>query len=43
MTEHIVGRCDICHQEMKELGCRGFIAGIDQITRYCDECWEEEL
>jgi hypothetical protein len=42
MTEHEVGKCDICHQDMKGFGCHGFIGGIDQIIRYCDECWEKE-
>jgi hypothetical protein len=40
--KHEVGKCDICHKEMTHIGCHGYIHGINEITRYCDECWEKE-
>jgi hypothetical protein len=45
--KHEVGKCDICHQQIKGYGSRGYLypeadgepAGI---TRYCEECWAKE-
>ncbi len=43
MTEHIVGRCDICHKDFKFLEMiHGIIHDINMITRYCDECWKRD-
>ena len=38
---HEVSRCDICHKEMKGFGTRGYIHGINMITRYCEKCWSD--
>ena len=40
-NDHVVGKCDICHHDFTSFGLHGIIYGVNNIVRYCDECWEE--